>query len=137
VQGYTEGLQQGKAEFAEAALCLSQRYNEASKAAEQEAKELAVLLAEQVIETHIGQCSEPLSRSLHQAAELLRSTTPHVLLIHPRLEKIVSQVSHSLPTGIRTEVNRTPGAPDFILVGESGAVEFAWRSALKAVTESR
>jgi hypothetical protein len=133
-RGYHAGLEEGKAEFADLSRGIAVCYQQASEVAAQEGQKLALLLADNIVESHISEIPKSLLAWFNRAAALLRANSTLILLIHPRLHKTVQQVTHLLPSGLRIEINSALGAPDFTLTGDSGAVEFSWREALEALT---
>lgn len=136
-EGYKAGLAEGKAEFARLTQGIATCYNHASEVAAHQGQKLALLLADQIIESRISHLPESLLAWFNRAVALLRTNGDLILLVHPRLHKPVESVHQLFPPRLRIEVNTSPGAPDFTLTSASGAVEFAWREALEALTKER
>lgn len=131
--GYQDGLVEGKAVFAKLTGDIIKCHHAAIEMAAERAKEIALRLADQLVQLHIDKLPESLLPLVNRATTLLRTSSNLVLLVHPRLHKSVESIRDLLPLGLRLEVNNAPGAPDFILASDSGAVEFAWREALAAL----
>lgn len=131
--GYQAGMTEGKANFGKLTHNIVECYQHATEIAAQESRKLALLLADQVVESHITQHPESLVNWFNRATTLLRAEGNLALLVHPRLHKPVMEIQHLLPTGLRVEINSAPAAPDFTLTCSSGAVEFSWREALEAL----
>jgi flagellar biosynthesis/type III secretory pathway protein FliH len=131
--GYQTGITEGKAEFGKLTHDIVACYQHASEIAAQESRKLALLLADQVVESHITEHPESLVHWFNRATTILRAEGNLALLVHPRLHKSVLEIQHLLPAGLRLEINSAPAAPDFTLTCNSGAVEFSWREALETL----
>jgi hypothetical protein len=134
-RGYEAGRLRANQDFH--ALCdeLPRLYKEAATVAHRDAQTLAALLAEQILDLHITQIPESLLMWVTRASEILSSSRALTLLYHPRLTNTITQLKATIPGHITVRENSDPACPDFILNGDTGGVEFAWRSALELISQ--
>jgi hypothetical protein len=135
-RGYEEGKEDARREFSKWCSELPGLYQDVATIAQRDSQHLATLLAEQLLELHITQIPESLNLWLSRATEILASSRSLRLLYHHRLGPVFSKLAPCIPPHIVLLENPEQNSPDFILQGDSGAVEFAWRSALDAITQT-
>jgi hypothetical protein len=135
-RGYKEGKEEAHREFNQWCCELPRLYKDVATVAHRDSQQLATLLAEQLLELHITQIPDSLTIWLNRASEILASSRTLKLLYHRRLSAVFSQLAARIPPHVVVQENPDQHCPDFVLHGDTGTVEFAWRLALDQITQA-
>jgi flagellar biosynthesis/type III secretory pathway protein FliH len=134
-KAYQEGLSAAQNEIAAATAGIRTQYEDALAAAASDAKAAATAVAAQVIPAALATDPAILSHWIDQALSLLRRSRTLQLTYHPKYGEIMQRIAQTLPTGISISADATLTDRDFILVGDTGGVDFSWQDALRRLEQ--
>lgn len=129
-KAYQEGLSAAQNEIAAAIAGIRTQYEDALAAAASDANAAATAVAAQVIPAALATDPAILSHWIDQALILLRRSRTLQLTYHPKYGEIMQRIAPTLPTGISISADATLRDRDFMLVGDTGGVDFSWQDVL-------
>jgi flagellar biosynthesis/type III secretory pathway protein FliH len=129
--GYEAGLQAAHDDCQAALHALRARYEDALLAARADALALAQSLAEQLVDRAFLETPEALARWINDSIALVKRSRTLKLTYNPRFEPIMQRILERIPQGVTASPDPTLQELDFVLEGEMGGVEFAWKDIMK------
>lgn len=134
-RGYRAGLERGFTESstrcAEALESLGALYARTIDAAQRDVALVAYRIVEELIDTHLREDPELITRWISRAMEHLKTHQGMTLRYHPRYHETLVRIATHLPSGISTSIDTNLKELDFAIDTNVGAVTFSWRELLR------
>jgi flagellar biosynthesis/type III secretory pathway protein FliH len=130
-KGYQEGLASAHRECAATLEALRNCYEGALALAAKDTHTLAVHLAERIVDRALMQHPEILFAWIEHCLGILRRSRTLQLSFKPQYEEVMLHVTQQLPPGLVVRSDASLTKADFIISGDNGDIEFAWRKALE------
>jgi len=136
-QGHEAGLREAERSFAILAREVRAHYGEILEATRQDAFELASLACRELVGAALDNAPEAILPLFNEALTIMKASRKLSVRYHQRYQHIASRLASSTAHEIVLTEASEPGAPDFVIGGEHGEVEFCWRRAVERHLEAR
>ena len=139
-RGYRTGLERGftesSARCTEAIESLGALYARTIDAAHRDAALVAHRIVEELIDTHLREDPELITRWISRAMEHLKTHQGMTLRYHPRYHETLGHSATHIPSGMTISMDPTLKELDFAIDTNVGAVTFSWRELLRPLKPS-